>query len=381
MERLLLSPAVRATLSSLREISRSLAETQNRLATGKRVNSAFDNPVAFFTASALDARATALAAVLDQVGTANKALESATSGIESVRALVASAQDVARRAQGSADTLATITGTESGLTTSTSLSSITNGRTITVNDGTTTLTYTRGSGHTLNDFLNAVNGSAALAVTASLTSDGRVQLKADGTQNITIGGTATTSELASIGLAAGTTNYTVNATRAALAEQFDSLRSQINAIVKDASFNGVNLLDGSKLDIKFNETGSSTLSITGLSLSAASLGLSEVSTGTGGDFQIDSEITNSLSQLESALDTLDLEAVRFGSFAQTVTTRQNFTEKMIETLQSGAAELVLADTDAEGALLLALQTRQQIAATALSLSAQSDSQALRLFGY
>jgi hypothetical protein len=64
-----------------------------------------------------------------------------------------------------------------------------------------------------------------------------------------------------------------------------------------------------------------------------------------------------------------------------LTTRESFTESMIDTLQGGADDLVLADTDADGALLLALQTRQQIAATTLSLSSQADAEALRLFGY
>lgn len=380
MDSSILSPAVRATLNSLRDISAAMTVAQKRLATGRKVNSAFDNPAAFFTASTLNARAGALGTVLDQVGVAQKALETAKNGIESVQSLVASAQSIARQAQASADTLANVAGTVAGLATSTSLS-FSNGRTITVSDGTTTVTFTKAGGNTVNDFLSAVNGSGPLAVTASLTSDGHIRLKADGTQNITIGGTATTNDLATIGLAAGTTSYAVNTTREALAVQFDSLRAQINAIVSDADYNGVNLLNGSTLDVTFNESGSSSLSISGLSLSASSLGIAEVSSGTGGDFQLDSEITDALTQLEGAVSTLSLESVRFGSYAATVATRQEFTASMIETLQSGAADLVLADTDAEGALLLALQTRQQIAATALSLSAQSESQTLRLFGY
>lgn len=380
MDGTILSPAVRATLNSLRDISAAMTVAQKRLATGKKVNSAFDNPVAFFTASTLNAQARALGTVLDQVGVAQKALETANNGIESVQSLVETAQSIARQAQASADTLAKVTGTVSGLATSTSLS-FSNGRTITVNDGTTTVTFTKGSGDNVQDFLDAVNASAPLEVTASLTSDGRIQLKADGTQNITIGGTATTSDLATIGLAAGTTSYVVNTTRQALAAQFDSLRAQIDAVVSDANYNGVNLLNGSTLDVTFNESGSSALSIAGVTLSASSLGVVEVSSGTGGDFQLDTEITDALTQLEAAVNTLSLESVQFGSYADTVATRQTFTTSMIETLQSGAADLVLADTDAEGALLLALQTRQQIAATALSMSAQAESQALRLFGY
>ena len=61
-------------------------------------------------------------------------------------------------------------------------------------------------------------------------------------------------------------------------------------------------------------------------------------------------------------------------------TRKDFTKNMIDTLQTGADNLVLADTNEEGANLLALQTRQSLSTTALSLSAQADQNVLRLFG-
>ncbi len=70
---------------------------------------------------------------------------------------------------------------------------------------------------------------------------------------------------------------------------------------------------------------------------------------------------------------------KFGSNLTTVQTRQDFTKNMINTLQVGADALVLADTNEEGANLLALQTRQQLSTTALSLSAQADQAVLRLF--
>ena len=60
--------------------------------------------------------------------------------------------------------------------------------------------------------------------------------------------------------------------------------------------------------------------------------------------------------------------------------RQNFTKQMINTLQTGADELTLADTNEEGANMLALQTRQQLSITALSLASQSNQAVLRLFG-
>jgi flagellin-like hook-associated protein FlgL len=63
-----------------------------------------------------------------------------------------------------------------------------------------------------------------------------------------------------------------------------------------------------------------------------------------------------------------------------VQTRQDFTKAMINTLRSGADNLVLADTNEEGANLLALQTRQSLSTTSLSLAAQASNNVLRLFG-
>ena len=70
----------------------------------------------------------------------------------------------------------------------------------------------------------------------------------------------------------------------------------------------------------------------------------------------------------------------FGSNLSTVQTRQDFTKSMINTLRTGADNLTLADPNEEGANLLALQTRQQLSTTALSLAAQADQNVLRLFG-
>ena len=109
----------------------------------------------------------------------------------------------------------------------------------------------------------------------------------------------------------------------------------------------------------------------------AGLGLTGVS-GTG--FQSDVNVDASISTLDSALSTLRTQASKFGSNLTTVQVRQDFTKNLITTLQTGADNLVLADTNEEGANLLALQTRQQLSTTALSLANQSNQAVLRLFG-
>jgi flagellin-like hook-associated protein FlgL len=92
------------------------------------------------------------------------------------------------------------------------------------------------------------------------------------------------------------------------------------------------------------------------------------------------DITDAQTDLTAALATLRSQAQSLGSNLSTVQIRQDFTKSMINTLKTGADSLTLADTNEEGANLLALQTRQQLSSTALSLAAQADRNVLRLFG-
>ena len=125
----------------------------------------------------------------------------------------------------------------------------------------------------------------------------------------------------------------------------------------------------------FNETGTSSLTIAGVNLNSTGLGLSQIS-GTG--FQDNNVIDNTVKTLNTALDTLRSQASSFGSNLTTVQTRQDFTNNLINTLQTGSDNLVLADTNQEGADLLALQTRQQLSTTALSFSSQADQAILKI---
>jgi flagellin-like hook-associated protein FlgL len=138
----------------------------------------------------------------------------------------------------------------------------------------------------------------------------------------------------------------------------------------------VNLLNGDSLKVVFNELNTSQLSISGVTFDAAGLGIAAASN----KFQTDADLTDALADLTTALSTLRSQASAFGSSLSVVQTRQDFTKSMINTLQSGADNLVLADSNEEGANLLALQTRQQLSTTALSLAAQADQNVLRLFG-
>ena len=371
-----LRAGVRQNLLSLQNTADLMAQTQNRLATGKKVNSALDNANEYFTSQSLGNRASDLNSLLDSISNATQTLDAANNGLTSLTKLVQSAQAIAQQALQSASTTATVTGSVGSLTGATVNTFSANTDTVTVSDGTNTATYTAvaGAGDTITNIMAAINGGGT-DITASLDSTGHLKLVNNAGGSITIGGTADTGELASLGLVAGTTAGSANATRTSLSSQFNDIRTQIDQLATDSGYNGVNLLNGDSLQVVFNETGTSTQSITGVKFNAAGLG---ISAATG--FQTDSDVNAALSNLTAALGTLRSQSVAFGSSLSVVQTRQDFTKSMVNTLQTGSDNLVLADTNLEGANMLALQTRQSLSTTALSLAAQASQSVLKLFG-
>lgn len=375
MSNVLLSTSVQASLYSLQQTNDLLATTQNRLATGKKVNGANDNPAVFFTASALTQRASDLSTVLDGITSATKVISSTNESISSLTNLLTSAQNAARSAQASTATTARTTGTVSNLTGASSFA-VTSGRTITVNDGTTTATITSAGTVTAQQVIDGINNTANLKVKASLTADGKLQLEATQNNVITLGGTATAPELSQFGLTAGTTAAgTTNATRSSFAAQFDAIRTQIDQLSKDATFNGTNLLANGSLRVNFNENSTSSLSVGGYNDTATGLGIAVSANG----FQTDKDINDALTNLTNGLNSLKAQTVLISSSGDVLATRLDFTKRLINSLNSASNDLVAADTNQEGANLLALQTRQSLSSTALSLASQADQSILRLF--
>ena len=97
MSAIVLSASVRQNLLSLQSTAELLATTQNRLATGKKVNTALDNPTNYFTAAALDNRASDISNLLDSIGNGVQVLQAANTGITSLQSLVDSAKSIANQ--------------------------------------------------------------------------------------------------------------------------------------------------------------------------------------------------------------------------------------------------------------------------------------------
>jgi flagellin len=272
MSDIVLSSGVRSNLLQLQQTSDLITQTQNRLATGKRVNSALDNPINYFTAQSLSVRANDLNNLLDSMSNGINTIQAANNGITAITKLVQSAQSLTSQAQ-------------------------------------------------------------------------------------------------------QTTDATV---RASLATQFDALLTQIGQLAGDAGFNGINLLGGNNLTVKLDETGNSTTTVTGVDYTNANNAPLSVANSTN-SWANNTDITTASGQLTTALTTLRSESQALSSSLSTVQIRQDFTKAMVNTLNNGADSLTLADSNAEGANLLALQTRQQLSTTALSLASQADQNVLRLF--
>jgi flagellin len=264
-----------------------------------------------------------------------------------------------------------------------------NGKTLTFtsfNLGTAVnVTFGDGTGGTvktldqLNATLQANNLAATLDSTGKLTISATNDYASSTLGSVSAGGTiggTVTSSLSFSSASAPVADAQAQAVRSSLVTQYNNILAQITTTSQDASFNGVNLLGGDTLKLTFNETGKSTLSITGVNFNAAGLGLANLTSGV--DF-IDNSATNKVvSSLASASTLLRSQASALGSNLSIVQIRQDFSKNVINVLQTGSSNLTLADTNAEAANSQALSTRQSIAVSALSLANQSQQSVLQL---
>jgi flagellin len=483
-----LTAGVRANLLALQNTTALQQTTQQRLATGKKVNTALDNPTNYFTAAALSARAGELTNLLDSmtsgvntINAANNGLTSITTTIQSMQATVTQArQDASWQstsytinttsigtsslksigfsggAVGSTvvnvylndtETLTGTGGTSGGfggttgttgattagqftiqaldfnggtavtvtVTTSDVVSTVAaninaavgyslatvsggelklqdpNGSKVTVADvttgvaagigfgsGNTTSTATAGAVESVDALVTAINNTVGLTGNVKASNNaGQLQITNLSISQLTITGASSGS------IAGGTTTtnaITGNTVRNNLVTQFNQLRDQLDKTAADASFNGINLLTGDQLKLFFNELSTSSLTIQSTNPNGVNSAALSITTATTTEFQNNTLLDTRLASLHTALITVASQASAFGSNLSIVQNRQDFTNNMVNTLTTGADGLTLADGNTEGANMLALQTRQQLSITALSLASQANQAVLRLFG-
>ena len=179
--------------------------------------------------------------------------------------------------------------------------------------------------------------------------------------------------------------------RANLNDQFNTLAQQANFLVEDASYQGLNMISSStaELRISFSEKSGSVLSVdaanlhfsafTALAFDASVAGSQVVSVAWENVSNNISLFDNAIDILDSAIATIRSNAATLGSNVALLKTRLDFTNNYVNTLTIGSDKLTLADLNEEGANLVALQTRQQLATQALAFAGQSEQAVLQLF--
>jgi flagellin-like hook-associated protein FlgL len=274
MQPITLTGGMRANLVSLQNTNSMMETTQKRLSTGKKVNSALDDPVAYFTSMAHEQRATDLAGRKDQMSESIQMVKAANAGIESIRTLIEAAKSLATAASSS-------------------------------------------------------------DVTTDITS---------------------------------------------LNTQYNIVRTQIDEMAADSGYKGINLLKSGTTTVKFDEDGTSKLTLTGFDATTTTAGLTiDASTWAGTATAEKTKMDADIVLLDNAVATLRTQSSKLSNNLSIITARQEFTQGMINTLKDGAAGLTNADMNEEGANMLMLQTRQALGTTSLSLASQAAQSVLRLF--
>ncbi len=231
---------------------------------------------------------------------------------------------------------------------------------------------------TTDQLVNEINNSSTLSSKIKASNDnGQLRIQNLSTQDLNVGGVSSSGLID--GESDGAATIGGNTVRSDFASQFNELRDQLDKLADDASFNGINLLRGDKLTITFNETDTSSIEIlakNGKSVDSTTLGVP--TTVEAKDLDSDSTIDGVLAKVKTALNSVRSQSSAFGSNLSVVENRQNFTTSMINTLQTGAGNLTLADMNEEAANMVALQTRQSLATSSLSMANSADQNVLQL---
>jgi flagellin-like hook-associated protein FlgL len=386
MSGIVLSASVRQNLLSLQSTAELLATTQNRLSTGKKVNTALDNPTNYFTAQGLDNRANDISNLLDGIGNGVQVLQAANTGLTSLQKLVDTAKSIANQVlqapagyspKSTVTSAVALTGNAANLVDGTIIKS---GDVLTIasTGGGTATSITFGASESLDQLNVAL---AANNLSASLDSANKLVITTtNDAASSTIGAVtypgAGTGTLTFGAVAAPVADAASQIIRANLVSQYNNVITQITTTAQDSSFNGINLLNGDDLKLTFNETGKSTLTIKGVTFNAAGLGLAPLVAGT--DFLDSASAKATMAKITSASDALRTQASTLGSNLSIVQIRQDFSKNLINVLQTGSANLTLADTNEEAANSQALATRQSIAVSALALANQAQASVLQL---
>lgn len=360
-----LTAGMRSNLYNLQQTSKLMDQTAIRLNTGKKVNSALDDPISYFTAKEHVSRANDLGTLKNGMSEGIQTISAANNGVESIIALIAAAKSKAESAKSADFASETVT-----------LNTVVAGNVITIGGAAYTATaadVTAGA----NEFnLGDTDALTAASLEALVNSNTSVEKFSGSATGNTITLSLSTGDITTGTVTVDTTmteETILTGEKAELGSQYNELLSQIDALRDDSGYKGVNLLNvNDTLTVNFE--GSNKIDVKGFDADYSSLNITTVNWVDNTE-NVDTDIA----KLAAATATLESKASSLASSLSIVTVRQNFTENMINTLTTGADALTLADMNEEGANMLMLQTQQALGTSALSMSAQTAQGVLRLF--
>jgi flagellin len=379
-----LTAGMRSNLVSLQATKTLVDRTQQRLSTGKAVNSALDNPINFFAAQGHMSRASDIAGYKDNMSEGVQTIQVANQGITSLQGLIEAARSLGQSALSANPNQVgfTVNATASGD------SVVIAGTTYTaVSTGASDLTHfnvTDSNGTALSTDEIASN----LAAKINDNKETGIDVKAiNSGSRITLQAVAADKAITDVATAVAngtntpvTADAKISSARGDLAAQYEGLLTQIDTLASTAGYKGTNLLAGDTLSVDF-EGGS--LSVRGFKATSSDLGVNTTglakTTITNNKWAITSDINSDLVNIDKGLTKLNSEASGLSSSLSVINIQQDFSTQKINLLTQGADSLTAADTNEEGANMLMLQTRQSLGTTALSLSSQAAQSVLRLF--
>lgn len=339
-----LTASMRSNLLSLQQTQSLMDTTQERLSTGKKVNSAIDNPSSYYTAQSLTNRASDLSSLLDSMGQAVQTIQAANEGIEAITEFASQAKAIANSANDTSDT-------------------------------TSVENYMKQFDEILKqiDGIAKDSGYKGVNLLGGKDQELKVVFNEDRSSSLTVKGDEAGAKGLGMNAATGKWIETTQGNAAAFTK---------GAKIDDKAY--VYGADGKVYQATKQIEAANTDDIAAL-VAKGSLVKVDVSGGATGakNFDIKSikkdAINASITEVEGAVSKLRNMASVFGNNYSIVENREEFTENLINVLEEGADKLTLADMNEESANMLALQTRQQLAINSLSLASQAAQSVLSLF--
>ncbi|MBE6452859.1 MAG: flagellin [Alphaproteobacteria bacterium] len=321
-----LTASMRSNLLSLQNTQSLMDMTQERLSTGKKVNSAIDNPSSYYAAQSLTNRADDLSALLDSMGQAIQTIKAADEGIETITTFAQQAKAVAQSAADSADK-----------------------------------SEREAYEKQFNEILKQIDDVAKDSNYKG------INLLGGTTNKLTVKfneKTDSNSKLDIVGVDASTKGD-ANSLNIADAADWDKVSDDI------ATLQGAVTTKKADYEAAPNDSGAKAAYENAVAALEAQQAADLAAQNTA--------IANSISAVEAAITKLRSWSSEFGNNYSIVQSREDFTERLINVLTEGADKLTLADMNEESANMLALQTRQQLAINSLSLASQASQSVLKLF--